>query len=808
MITHPARRGRHTVALATALTLLASLLVALLPATPVLAADKPLLSTPLFSWNMRGGTASAPNSSKWPDYVARYARLVPIMMLQEAGSGPPGSAEAQPGIVRTTVDSQGAIHTHTVQHSIWTPGSTRYRRHVYFLLTQNGQGGRVNLAMVLQDEPDEVNVVQNPVDAGRTALGVRYGAHWYFTVHGLSGGGGDSAVLLGAIGNAVNTWAQDRNVQYNWTVGGDFNVDPDTLAGRAGYPTGALRITTPAGVPTHDNGGRLDYFVTDDAQAVQNGVQQASVYNHDDQVPDSDHRVVYARQRLPGLVPESTRLMPLGDSITQGLNSSDSSGARDEIQHDVGMITLEDLGLGGAALPWSPIAKRDLVGERCTGVGIPDRDHEGWPGYTIDQIRQEASDAVPGMRPNIVTLMAGTNDMVRDVDVADAPARLSAFIDQIFAGSPGVAIVVSLLTPSADPAIQARISAYNAAIAPMIDQRTARGDRVLLVEPALTLADLDDVVHPNDGGYRKLADAFGPGIKNVLALGWVQEPGPMTMTSLCSERNGYAPQGVIAAGLPGNPDLADALKFADLDGDGKDDYVWLSPTGAATVWLNRGGDGPGGGGWVYRAEIAQGAGTAPDRVFFADMDGDGKDDYVVVREDNGIDVYLNRGGDTTDASGWHQGWEPRPNYGLGTPVHLDKIRFADLDGDRRADYVRLVDFNQYVDVWYNRGGDSPGHNGWQEGGRILTDLPARANAQIEFADLDADGLADYIALDPDGVPRAWLNTGTPTWTDRGQIATGTGGRVALPEIDGDGRADWVQIASNGALTAWLNRGGD
>ncbi|GAB2857302.1 hypothetical protein GCM10022221_66130 [Actinocorallia aurea] len=94
-----------------------------------------------------------------------------------------------------------------------------------------------------------------------------------------------------------------------------------------------------------------------------------------------------------------------------------------------------------------------------------------------------------------------------------------------------------VIAPSADPAIQARISAYNAVISPMIDQRTARGDHVLLVEPTLTLADL---VHPNDGGHR----------------------------SVRSKRNGYAPQGVIAAGPPGDPDVADALKSADLDADG------------------------------------------------------------------------------------------------------------------------------------------------------------------------------------------------------------------------------------------------
>ncbi|WP_327191013.1 hypothetical protein [Streptomyces xinghaiensis] len=108
----------------------------------------------------------------------------------------------------------------------------------------------------------------------------------------------------------------------------------------------------------------------------------------------------------------------------------------------------------------------------------------------------------------------------------------------------------------------------------------------------------------------------------------------------------------------------------------------------------------------------------------------------------------------------------------------------------------------------SRGGDTPTADGGESGGAILTSLPPRTNHQIEFADLNCDRRADYIAIDPDGVPRAWFNTGGSRWTERGQIATGTGGVVALPELDGDGRADWVRIARNGAIDAWLKRGGD
>ncbi|MEU3063893.1 FG-GAP-like repeat-containing protein [Streptomyces subrutilus] len=794
-------RFRDVGALGALLLLLAGLLV-VLPASPAAAEQRPLATTPLLTWNMQGANESGPNTNKWFNNVRNYARQYQIVMLQEAGAIPADSSTRLADLNRTTVDRNGQATTHAVRHYRWNLHTEAYpdNRHVYFLLTQNGEGGRVNLAIVVNGEPDEVNVVQNPVEAGRTALGVRYGSHWYFTVHGLAGSNGsDSAPLLDAIDTQVEAWGRQQRVEYEWTVGGDFNVEPNVIIDRGGFPPARTMHTT---VPTHRDGGRLDYFVSSDVAAAQQ-IGHAHVVQW---APPSDHLpTTIGHLRAAAEPPSSIRLMPVGDSITQGLGSANESGARDEIQADLGKISQNELFGNDILSPmWDLPAKRDMVGERRNGIGIPDPDHEGWPGYTIDQIAAEASDAVPQMRPNVVTLLAGTNDMVRNVDVADAPARLSRLIDQIYQGSPGVTIVVGLLTPSKNPAIQQRITSYNASIAEMLDTRIAKGDHMVRVDlSAVTTGDLADEVHPTDAGYRKIADAYVAGISSALNNGWVREAAPPGDPD---PRGGYEPKGRIWDGLPGNPDVAGAMKYTDLDGDGRSDIVWVSPTGAATVWLNRNDNGKTV--WTYRGEFAMGTGQGPDRVFFADLDGDHKDDYLVIRPDHTIDAYINRGGDTVGSDGWKPGWEPRPNYGRGTDTPVDRIRFADIDGDGHADYVRLLDFGTKVDVFYNRGGDTPGHDGWEPGGAILTNLKARSNKQIEFADLNGDGKDDYVSLDADGVPHAWFNTGRADWTERGKIAQGTGGVVALPDLDGDDRADWVKIARNGALDAWINKGGD
>jgi hypothetical protein len=69
-------------------------------------------------------------------------------------------------------------------------------------------------------------VVDNPLPAGRPAIGIRLGNDWYFSYHALSGGGGDAVGMLTAIGQRVAS-AQPAGVTYNWTVGADFNTEPD-----------------------------------------------------------------------------------------------------------------------------------------------------------------------------------------------------------------------------------------------------------------------------------------------------------------------------------------------------------------------------------------------------------------------------------------------------------------------------------------------------------------------------------------------------------------------------------------------------
>ena len=121
------------------------------------------------------------------------------------------------------------------------------------------------------------------------------------------------------------------------------------------------------------------------------------------------------------------------------------------------------------------------------------------------------------------------------------------------------------------------------------------------------------------------------------------------------------------------------VHFADIDGDGKADYLYVNSAGAVSMYQN-GGQIATGWDWIGPTTIATGDGTLTDQstVFFADINGDGRADYVISNSNGGLDVFLNIG----DAGSTDITWTPFPNIagGLGTP----NITLADLDGDGTA----------------------------------------------------------------------------------------------------------------------------
>jgi lysophospholipase L1-like esterase len=204
-----------------------------------------------------------------------------------------------------------------------------------------------------------------------------------------------------------------------------------------------------------------------------------------------------AQAQAPGLL----KIMPLGDSITFGSPDRAYGGYR----HALGALLAKD----GYAI--------NFVGSQRSGIGIiPNPDHEGHSGWTIAQIKSgiDTDRWLEAYRPDIILLHIGTNDLRRG-DAAAAQTDLSALLDDIRSRLPEARIIVAQIIPfrrGPDPAHRA----YNAAIPAMI---AAKGALVSMVnmEAILAAEDYADGLHPNDGGYDKMARAWEAAIRDALA---------------------------------------------------------------------------------------------------------------------------------------------------------------------------------------------------------------------------------------------------------------------------------------------------
>ena len=197
--------------------------------------------------------------------------------------------------------------------------------------------------------------------------------------------------------------------------------------------------------------------------------------------------------------------MPLGDSITYGLGSSDFGGYRSRLFH-LALVNHQAITFVGG--------RRDGPAT-VDGVPFP-MDHEGSSGYHIADIAGLAAQQVARYTPRIVLLMIGTNDMDRSDNVDTAPARLGKLMDLIIQTAPTALLVVGTVTPARDGPTEARVITFNAAIPGMVASRAQAGAHITMVDTFAALAtdpnfattQLGDYVHPNNSGYDLIARAW------------------------------------------------------------------------------------------------------------------------------------------------------------------------------------------------------------------------------------------------------------------------------------------------------------
>ncbi|WP_117207979.1 SGNH/GDSL hydrolase family protein [Allorhizocola rhizosphaerae] len=202
------------------------------------------------------------------------------------------------------------------------------------------------------------------------------------------------------------------------------------------------------------------------------------------------------------------RVMPLGDSITEGTQIP--GGYRNGL--------------------WQRLAANgyrvDFVGSQFNGPpSLGDHDHQGHPGWRIDQIDANIVRWLQVTNPRTVLLHIGTNDVLQNYHLATAPSRLSTLVDRITATVPAADVFVATIIPLANADQESKARSFNATIPAMVQSKVNAGKRVHLVDmhAALTTADLIDGVHPTAGGYDKMAATWLTALRSVP--GSIGDPG-------------------------------------------------------------------------------------------------------------------------------------------------------------------------------------------------------------------------------------------------------------------------------------------
>jgi hypothetical protein len=219
------------------------------------------------------------------------------------------------------------------------------------------------------------------------------------------------------------------------------------------------------------------------------------------------------------------KILPLGDSITWGINYG--GGYRIKLfthaatdQKNITFVGYDTANNADSnALNKLGSAKDKWVNK-----------HEGHSGWTIQQdddlvtgkstatndgVNYKGKKVVADFNPHIVLVHLGTNDMYQTPTGADT--RLGTLIDHIVADAPDALVVVSNIIPF--PMGASAVTTFNNAVPGVVKQRTDAGKHVVFADQfkGFQTSDLgSDQVHPNEGGYEKMAVVWYDIIKPYL----------------------------------------------------------------------------------------------------------------------------------------------------------------------------------------------------------------------------------------------------------------------------------------------------
>ena len=293
------------------------------------------------------------------------------------------------------------------------------------------------------------------------------------------------------------------------------------------------------------------------------------------------------------LAAPTLRIMPLGDSITEGAGGS-KSGYRYFLERDLTADGYQVEYMG------------DLTLYSCEE--LMDKDHCGHSGWYLghtgsngSSIQDHIGDWLDDLgAPDVILLHAGTNDASRREPLTDLPDALRDVLATIKTKAPNARVIVTSVLERSDVSNwtgdlnwDRNINDnFNAAIPGVVAAAAAGGQKVHFLDMRSKLTqtgDFSDGLHPNDSGYQKMADAWRGEIERIFG------PRAWTASDAEAERACYSlvyeftPVDNLNAENPGAVySVNNAESFAGTAFDRVGYYMELQKSGEEkqTVWVS------------------------------------------------------------------------------------------------------------------------------------------------------------------------------------------------------------------------------
>lgn len=226
--------------------------------------------------------------------------------------------------------------------------------------------------------------------------------------------------------------------------------------------------------------------------------------------------------------------------------------------------------------------------------------------------------------------------------------------------------------------------------------------------------------------------------------------------------------------------IINTAAVGDVNGDGKQDMVYIRTVGASSYFLDvRTNNGAG----QFTQTSLTGASELEGTIRLADLNGDGKLDVLMGNITTGtLDVKLGNGNGTFAAT---------TKYATGGSNGGYIRAFADFNGDGKADAI--MSNNVGTSLLLGNGDGS-------FGSPIATD----ASGVFESGDFNGDGKIDLLVQNSSSSP-VGVRLGNGDGTFQSPLTAGTSSRTVSGDFNGDGKLD-LALGTNNSIAILLGNG--